>query len=925
MIPEQDAPSSPGCVARLLAGLVAFSARFPRSLLALACLACAASVVAFCTQLEFHTQRSDLISPDKEYQRRWQQYQAEFGVDDDIVAVVQGNDPQRLQQAVEALGAAIARRPDLFDRLFYKVDLRHLRDRALLYLSTDDIRIILDNLRSMRLLLEFGPISWQALTLDGLLHEARARAGRLPYGRQVGPADDQFFTQLLNVCQSASATLARPESYSNPWHSLLPSASEQHDLLAEPQYFFSTDRTLAFLLVRPIQDNATFTPAQRNVAVLRSMVDQVRQDFPDLEFGLTGLPVLETDEMVASQADTNLASWLALGGVTLLYLVVFRGLRYPLATVVTLLCGTAWAMGWLTLTVGHLNILSATFVMMLIGLGDYGVLWVTRFEQDRVAGCDVATALQNTAISVGPGILTAACTTSLAFFTAMLADFRAVAELGWIAGSGVLLCALACFTVLPAWLQLTDRRGRLLAERCVLPFSPTAQQASLTAWLPGLVRRPRLVIGTTAILVTVLGAFACRLRYDHNLLRLQAHGLESVSWELKLIERMAGASWHALSYRVDPQEVFDLKRRFEQLPGVGRVVEIASLVPADQETKLTQLRDLQYLLRRLPPRGAHLPHALPNLATIRAELTCLVSQLQPLADASPQPLLNDLRRALLTLQDQLSKLPAATAAERLRSFEERLAEDLAEDLHRLRAVAQPHPITLNDLPLALRERYVSPRGYWLLRVFGRDCLWEYEPLANFCRHIQQVDPLATGKPFTTLEGLRVMKEGFLRAGLYALLAILVVLAVDFRKPRQVLLALTPLAIGVTLTLGLMGLLGWPLNPANMIAFPLVLGVGVDNGVHVLHDYLSRRQAGESYRLSRATGRGILVAALTTILGFGTLLVSRHQGLVGLGLILTLGVTCCMLAALVLLPAVLRLISLRQVCPRLHLKDRRAAA
>src|SRR4029077_10051045 len=152
-----------------------------------------------------------------------------------------------------------------------------------------------------------------------------------------------------------------------------------------------------------------------------------------------GMPVLETDEMTAARHDTETASWLAIACVGALFLLVYRGVAYPLLTIVTLLIGTAWAMGWLTLTVGHLNILSATFAVMLIGMGDYGVLWVMRYEQARKAGVDVRMALLHTTEHVAVGNLTAAATLALAFYAAMLADFKAVAELGWIAGSGVLL------------------------------------------------------------------------------------------------------------------------------------------------------------------------------------------------------------------------------------------------------------------------------------------------------------------------------------------------------------------------------------------------------------------------------------------------------------------------------------------------------
>ena len=253
--------------------------------------------------------------------------------------------------------------------------------------------------------------------------------------------------------------------------------------------------------------------------------------------------------------------------------------------------------------------------------------------------------------------------------------------------------------------------------------------------------------------------------------------------------------------------------------------------------------------------------------------------------------------------DRLAHVEPDSAGKRLQQFEQFLARDLAENLYCLKDVTSPTAIKVADLPECLRERYISKNGKWLLRVFAKDCLWDYDPLKEFVSEVRTVDPDATGKPFTTLEGLRAMKNGFLWAGLYALIAMILVLLLDFGNVKHTLLALLPLGMGLVSTLGLMVLAGYSLNPANMIAFPLILGVGADNGVHVIHDYRSRRKGG-SYFLGASTGWGITVAALTTILGFGTLMIASHRGLASLGLILTLGVTCCMLTALVFLPALL---------------------
>jgi hypothetical protein len=407
--------------------------------------------------------------------------------------------------------------------------------------------------------------------------------------------------------------------------------------------------------------------------------------------------------------------------------------------------------------------------------------------------------------------------------------------------------------------------------------------------------------------------WAARAQYDHNLLHLQARDLDSVKWELTLIDHTAGASWHAQSYTATASEALALKARYEQLPEVSRVVEVASLVPDDQEQKMELLRDIQDRLRLLPEPGVALPRDKVDALKIRYEVGWLLSACRSLlqqADSRSSQILTAIRQDLQELHARLtaSGSPAETEA-RLQVFEERMGADLASDLRHLRDVATPEPITLSDLPIPLRQRYIGKTGKWLLQVYGKDSLWDFQPLEHFAKQIQTVDPEATGKPFATVEGLRGMKDGFQWAGVYAFGAIMLVLAWDFRCAKRTLLAVSPLAMGILMALGIMGLCGVPLNPANMIALPLVLGVGVDNGVHLLHDFLSSKTEGRG-RLSQAIGRGVLVKALTTMIGFGTLMISRQRGLSGLGFSLTLGVACCMVAALVFLPAVLRVLAAR---------------
>ncbi len=988
---EQDQREESGLINESLAFMANFGCRHPWIVLIGTFLTCAASLITSFCLLKFHTQRNDLISPTKDYYQRWQQYVAEFGDDDDMVVVVEGKDRQRMELALEDLAEQVTKQPEHFDRLFYKLDLRSLGNRQMLCLPSEpgsphanelgSIRQVQDYVGELVPLLALGGVDyryWKLLSMQHYMDEAKKRVSKI---KMIGgdAADNRFLVQWAAICQGAGKYLDDPSSYRNPWISPLP-RHKNEEMFEKPSYFFSGDGTLATLMVRPMKELDGFTFAQKSIDNLRAILAETQSRYPDLKLGLTGLPVLENDEMIASQNDSNLASWLALIGVAVLYLVVYRGFRYPLMTVVTLLVGTAWAMGWMTLTVGHLNILSSAFAVMLIGMGDYGVLWVTRFGQERQHGATLPEAIARTAVSVGPGILTAALTTALAFFATMLADLKAVAELGWIAGCGVLFCALSCFIVMPALLTLFDGRFKRKPaggdDPTILSLSE-AKQAN-RQWLPGITHRPRLIIPICLGLTLVLAYYVKDLTYDHNLLHMQARNLDSVKWEEKLIAKNTGTSWHALSYTTTPEEALAMKEHFEDLPEVSQVRCVAELVPLDQERKLKQFAEIQKTLAVLPERGKFIPRDLvdvrslvSNARLLHATLANLdrpgetatregVAQAQEglefliakiemavaeakLAEASSStakagPTAEGITPAEDTFNEASSEFNegearAATLEEAgqaknsdgptdahakgsdwpvrnsLREFEELLTGSLISDLHRLRDVSHAVPITVADLPQSLRERFIGKNGKWLLRVFAKEDLWEFENLEKFVAAVKKLDSDATGKPFSTLEGLRAMKNGFFWAGIYAFIAMVIVLLLDFGNVKHTVIALAPLLLGLVATLGLMVLCGIALNPANMIAFPLVLGVGADNGVHVLHDYRTRPR-GKRYSLSFATGWGIMVAALTTILGFCTLMISQHRGLYSLGLVLTLGVTCCMLTALVFLPALLRLVSQR---------------
>jgi hopanoid biosynthesis associated RND transporter like protein HpnN len=850
------------------------------------------------SRLEFRTQRDDLMAADKACQLRWRACLAEFGPDDDIVFVIEGSGRERMIEAVQALAIELRAKPDKFDRVFESVDLRALHDRAILYLSADEIRAVEARLDEQAPLLgAAASLAWQGLTLDNLLARAETILAARQRGETLSETDLAYLRLITAILASAEQWLRGSDGFINPW-ATSGRASKDIEALERPRYFFSDDGSMVMLLARPAHpDRQSFTPMAESVGAAREIVARVRQRFPDLQFGLTGLPVLEHDEMAGTDRDSMRAAWLALAAVAVLYFFVYRSWRYPLLTVGSLAAGTVWALGLTTVTVGHLNILSSAFAVMLIGIGDYGVLWVARFDELRRAGRNFEDAMRHTAMHAGPSIVTAALTTSLAFYATILADFQAVAELGFIAGSGVLLCALACLTLIPALQAILNRRRPAPTAAIPLHWSNPSRPMLTRA-----TRRPVIVIFVAAAIAAVCAPLAFGIRYDDNLLHLQSTQNDAVRWEMKLLQRTGGGGWSVLSVADSPEQAIALRAKYEQLAEVGRVEEIATLVPADQERKLPIVERIATRLQTLPPRGQSTVHPPTSADVLRRRVGRFI-------DASEtEPALHHGALSFRSAMDESSKFQG-----RLGSFEQRLREALWDDLNTLRQTATAQPITLTDLPVALRERFIGKTDKWLVRASARHDVWDNDALGRFVAQTRTVDPEATGKPFGTYEGLRALKHGFLWAGLYALLAIVAVLIADFRKARDVLLGLLPLALGIVLSMALLRLFDVPLNPANMIVLPLIVGVGVDNGVHILHDYRSRAH-GAPYRLSSAAGGGILVAALTTILGFSTLMISRHQGMRSLGFALALGVTCCMFAALLVLPAVLSVID-RRAKPR----------
>jgi len=873
---ERMPPADSSWLSRPLELLTLAVVRFPVVTLLLAAAAAGVSIWLTTTRLGFHTSRAELLNPKSDYNRRWLEYTKEFGDKEDVVVVVEGESREQIIPALDEICRGLALRSDLFAAVLHETAAPKLRQKGLYYLKTEDLQKI-DGLLN-----QADPVlqgDWSQLNLGAMAQGMGAT--------MAGGADAQrqqilsaMKRELPRMMGGLMAALGQAGTYQSPWPDM--SLSSPLAAASSSTRLMSDDGRMGFILLRLLEeDKKSFAQNSESIGALRRLIAEVKAQRPGTQIGLTGLPIIEYDEMRSSERSMSVATILSFLGVFAVIVVAFGGVRHSTMAMAALVVGMVWACGCVTITVGHVTILSIAFGSILFGLGiDYGIYYVSRYLQLRETIASTGEALVATASSVGPGITTGAVTAAIAFFAAGLTEFPGVAQLGIIAGAGILLCWLAQMTVLPAMIRLSDRDGATRNLPAPLDFR---------FWLRPLFAKPRLVLAATVAGTLVLAVGIHHLRYDYNLLNLQPVGLESVELEHKLFNQTNRSAWFALSIAATPNEVSARKEAFQSLSGVDRVEEVASMIPADAAQK-------QPLVDRIHRRLANLPQRTPSIpVTPPAELDRTLAGAQEMICAMPDAA--EAAAGLQRLRELLRRIPADEYCRRIAEYQQTMAADLLARLRTLQEASAPELPQLADLPDGVLVRSVGRSGCYLLRVYSKANIWDVDAMGEFVRQVRSVDPEATGNPLQVYEASRHMKRSFEQAAWYALLAIIPAVLLDFRRLNHTLLAALPMGVGMLQTFGLMGLLDIPLNPANMIVLPLVLGIGMESGINLLHDL--RSQGRHYHGACNSVIVAVVVNSVTTMVGFGALMIANHQGLQSLGRVLTISMGCCLFSSLVL--------------------------
>jgi predicted RND superfamily exporter protein len=976
----------------------------------------AACVLYTCLFLKYDPNQDNLVGSDKKYHEVYMKFRQEFPGEDELAVVVESDDMERNRQFVERLAARLQPETNLFTDIFYKGDLPSLGPKALLFVPEEDLRIMRQKLK------EFRPF------IEQFTHATNLDSFFSLINRQIRNAKEEenasnnallgALPALQRIIDQASDSLSRPGRPVSPGVTALFGAGEEAQ---QRMYITYGGGRIYLVTARPRNADVISEGVQR----MRQLIHETELEVPGLNVGLTGEPVLDYDQMLQSERDATVATSVSLVICALIFIYAYRETGRPLKAMLCLVVGLGYSMGFTTLAIGHLNILTVTFAPILIGLAiDFGIHFITRYEEEVRRKSSAEEAIEKALVFTGQGIVTGALTTAAAFLAMGLTRFKGIQEMGIISGGGLALCLVPMLTMLPALLM----RGRQNKMDHAVGLPPEGRARLESFWL----KRPFWVVGATLALCLAASTQFKKVDFDYNLLDMQSKNLPAVIYEKKLLfsdastfsgdditnlpslvkklttksdavsafvsnhldheARTLLAAYHgtnsdlddldsvlaknlnriisgpliydpvrfqSVSLRPKTEALLKAKTRGQDVshlnqlllqdaypdnlpPRPGQSILFAAIV-ADN---LEQAAQIERVVAKLPSVGSvdasDRGEAMFQLLTenqapeikLVGEIKKEVSSLNFACADTNEVAMHELSLTLwitssylLWAADGVDKERPQLAAElrslwqsisdlrvkmlsadpdipnRLKDYQQALFDDIRQTFASIQAQATDSPLGPQDLPVALRSQFVGRTGKYMVQVYPKDDIWQHDNQKKFIGELRaamgaQADRV-TGTPVQLYEYTKLLKDSYQQSALYSLAVIAIMVYVHFRSIVCVVLSLLPVAIGSAWSLGLMGLVGVPFNPANIMTLPLVIGIGVTNGIHILNRVAEEQKASI---LGKSTGKAVLVSGLTALTGFGCLMLGKHQGLQSLGLVMSTGIGACMVAGLTFLPA-----------------------
>ncbi len=847
----------------LIVGLVEFSRRNAALVTALALLLALFGGYYAAKHFSIDTDVDKLISPDLPWRKQQKALDQAFPQNDDLLlVVVDAKTPDQAADGTAALADKLAAEKALFKSVRRPDESDFFRKNGILFLSKEEVQSFADQMVAAQPLI--GTLAADP-TLRGVFNALDLLAQGVIQGSIEPKKIDSALTTVAQATNAALAGKHDPVSWQTMMTGRKPKALELR----------------RFILTQPVLDYKDVQPGKRAEDAVHEAARQL---------GLTpenGITVRVTGSVAISDAEfstlahgAGFSTGLSVGLLCLWVTLALRSLRLLIAILTTLIVGLVACGTFAVAVVGPFNPISIAFAVLFVGIAvDFGIQFSVRYRDERFRVDDFVQALRSTASGIGGPLGVAALATSVGFFSFVPTNYTGVSDLGKIAGVGMLLALALNLTLLPALLTILRPKG----ERRRVGF---ARAAPLDRFL---VVHRRSVLAFTAVVALGCLALVPQVNFDFNPLHLENPHEEAVSTLFDLMSDPTTTPYTIKVLAPSVPKAAELAARLEKLPEVSRAMTAESYVPTDQQDKIAILQDAAQLLGpTLTPAEVKPPptpeEALAAIATCAADMKKVAAHGSQPAAALAQALNDVLARGTAVL-------PALAA---------NVASDIENRLDDLRLSLQAQPVTLDSLPAALKRDWITPDGRARIEVFPKGDARNNDVLRRFAAAVRKIVPDATGSPVTIQESAYTVTQAFTLAGFLALAAISVLLAVVLRRLWEVLLVLIPLMMAGLLTLATSVLGNMPLNFANIIALPLLLGVGVAFDIY----FVMRWRAGQGDLLESSTARAILFSALTTGTAFGSLALSSHPGTAEMGKLLMLSLFYTLVCTFFVLPALL---------------------
>lgn len=855
-----------------LTGWVVSSGRLASPVVVVAAFISVVLLVFLIDRLEVNTDTENMLSAELPFRKDSIALSEAFPqFSDNILIVLDGQNPDLLDDGADILIGKLHERPELFGDVFYPPGEDYFRHNGLLFFDTEKLAQFVDRVTTAQ---PFLGTLWRDPSLKALLN-------LIGLSLSQGSTEQNLLTtaRAIDAISKVIEHQSQEQTRFLAWRTLMRGQIPEANELRR------------FILLQPKLDFDSLQPGGDALNALRTLAEELKLDTTfDIRMRLTGSVPLAHEELDSVIDGMGLAGLVSLALVMLLLTWGLRSGKLVAATLITLIAGLIWTTAFAIATVGALNLISVAFAVLFIGLSvDFGIHFALRYREACEEGSLPLKALAESARSVGGAITLTAVAAAIGFFAFLPTDYRGLAELGLIAGGGMFIALFANLTLLPALLAL-------------MPLKVSATTLGAPRGWGVITTRPKTVV----ILALVVGVAATlvvpRARFDFDPLNLKDHRTESVETAYDLIADPRASPYVITVLASDLAAANALARKLDNHPLVKGTATLDAFLPKNQDSKLEIVESAALLLSAVfteqGPTGKVSPATnISAIKKIRNELAIL-----RLSDTLDGPLARSVARLDAALVQFVVK-PGITASAVI-ELERRLLATLPRRLISLRDALQADRVSYDDIPPAVRSREIASDGRARLQVFPNEDLRKRNALVRFVKAVREIAPRATGAPVIILEAGHTVIRSFLEAGVISGLLITVMLTILLGRIRGLLLVYLPLILAAVLTVAASVLLAQPFNFANVIVLPLLFGLGVASAIHLIvrsQEEVSRRDV-----LSTSTPRAVVFSALTTIGSFGTIALSSHPGTASMGLLLTLAIAFTLLSTLVVLPALMRL-------------------